>query len=172
MMTLTGKARKMLTVGFVAGIGTIGIQDVGNDASTDFTARGRRRSLVERPVEPEDTDDGVSAFCVLDLETTGLDPERDAIIEIAVIRSETMDGSTHEQVLSESVRPSGNIPKQVRELTGITNEMVAAADTIDQVLPRVATFVGDARIVSHNAHFDRRFLEHNARLMGVPYVPI
>ena len=72
-------------------------------------------------------------------------------------------------MLNESVRPSGNIPKQVRELTGITNEMVENADTIDQVLPRVAGFIEDARIVAHNAHFDRRFLERNARLMGVTF---
>ena len=44
--------------------------------------------------------------------------------------------------------------------------MVAGAETIDQVLPRVAELVGDAPIVAHNAHFDRRFVEHNARLMG------
>ena len=37
------------------------------------------------------------------------------------------------------------------------------------MLPRVAAFVGDAPIVAHNAHFDRRFLEHNARLMGLTF---
>jgi len=72
-------------------------------------------------------------------------------------------------VLRELVRPSGNIPKLIRELTGITNETVADADTIDRVLPRVAAFVGDARVIAHNAHFDRRFLEHNARLMGTTF---
>ena len=156
-------------VGFVAGIGTVGIQDVDADGSTDFTSRRRRRPLLERPVEPDGPDDDASPFCVLDIEATGLSPERDSIIEIAVIRSETQDGFTRELVLNESVRPSGNIPKQVRELTGITNEMVADADTIDRVLPRVAAFVGDAPIVAHNAHFDRRFLEHNARLMGMTF---
>ena len=54
-------------------------------------------------------------------------------------------------------------------MTGITNEMVADADTIDQVLAPVVTFVGDAPIVAHNAHFDRRFLEYNARLMGLTF---
>ena len=72
-------------------------------------------------------------------------------------------------MLNEYVRPSGNIPKQIRELTGITNKMVAGADTIEQVLPRVAVFVGDAPIVAHNAHFDRRFVEHNARLLGMTF---
>ena len=168
-MRLTDKARAVFAVGFVAGIGTVGVQDVDADGSTDFTSRRRRRPLVERPVERDDPDDGASRFCVLDIETTGFSPERDSIIEVAVIRCETQDGSTREQVLNALVRPSGNIPRQIRELTGITNEMVADADTIDQTLPRVAAFVGDAPIVAHNAHFDHRFLEHTARLMGMTF---
>ena len=170
MMRLPDRVRKAFAVGFVAGIGSIGVQDVDADGSADFTVRGRRRPIVERPVEPAGPDDEASPFCVLDIETTGLSPERDSIIEIAVIRSETRDGVTGERVMNEPVRPSGNIPRQIRELTGITNETVADADTIDQVLPRVAAFVGDAPIVAHNAHFDRRFLEHNARLMGRTFV--
>ena len=168
-MKLTKKARKLVAVGFMAGIGTVGVQDADADGATDFTVRGRRRPLVERPVEPNDSDGDTSALCVLDIETTGFRPERDAIIEIAIIRSETEDGITHERVLNELVRPAGNIPTQIREVTGITNETVAEADTIDRVLPRVAAFVGDAPIVAHNAHFDRRFLEHNARLMGLTF---
>ena len=168
-MALTDKARKLFAIGFVAGIGTVGIQDVDADGSTDFTQRGRKRPLVERPVEPDDLDDEAWPFCVLDIETTGFSTARDGIIEIAVIRIETRNGVTHERVLNECVRPSGNIPKQIRELTGITNETVAGADTIDLVLPRVAAFVDDARIVAHNAHFDRRFLEHNAQLMGISF---
>ena len=153
----------------MAGIGTVGVQDVDADGATDFTVRGRRRPLVERPVERDDPAGDTSPFCVLDIETTGFSPERDSIIEVAVIRSETEDGTTRERVLNELVRPSGNIPKRIRELTGITNETVADADTIDRVLSRVAAFVGDAPIVAHNAHFDRRFLEHNARHMGMTF---
>ena len=168
-MRLTDKVRKAFAVGFVAGIGSVGVQDVDTDGSTDFTRRSRKRPLVERPVEPDGRDDDASPFCVLDIETTGLSPARDAIIEIAAVRSEMHDGVRRERVLNEYVRPSGNIPKQIRELTGITNEMVAGADTIDRVLPRVAVFVGDAPIVAHNAHFDRRFVEHNARLLGMTF---
>ena len=168
-MRLTDKVRRVFAVGFMAGIGTVGIQDIDADGATDFTVRGRRRPLVERPVEADDPDGDASAFCILDIETTGFNPERDSIIEIAVIRSETRDGVTRERVLNKLVRPSGNIPKRIRELTGITNETVADADTIDQVLPLVAAFVGDACVIAHNAHFDRRFLEHNARLMGMTF---
>ena len=107
----------------MAGIGTVGVQDVDADGATDFTVRGRRRPLVERPVEREDTDGDTSPFCVLDIETTGFSPARDSIIEIAVIRNETEDGIPRERVLNELVRPSGNISKRIRELTGITNEI-------------------------------------------------
>ena len=147
------------------GIGSVGVQDVDADGSTDFTSRRRQRPLVERPVEPPEPEGDGSPFCVLDVETTGITSSRDSIIEIAVIRCE--DG--HEQVLSELVRPVGNIPKVVREKTGITNEMVADAETIDQVLPRIAELVGDDPIVAHNAHFDREFVERNARLMGLTF---
>ena len=168
-MRLSDKIRRVFAVGFMAGIGTVGVQDVDADGATDFTVRGRRRPLVERPVERDDSDGDAPSFCVLDIETTGFSPERDSIIEIAIIRTETEDGITRERVLNELVRPSGKIPKRIRELTGITNEMVADAGAIDQVLSRVAMFVGDAPIVAHNAHFDRRFLEHNARLMGMTF---
>lgn len=168
-MRLTERVRRVFAVGFMAGIGTVGVQDVDADRATDFTVRGRRCPLVERPVERDDPDGDAAPFCVLDIETTGFSPQRDAIIEIAVFRRETEDGVTRERVLSEHVRPAGHIPKPIRELTGITNDTVADADTIDEVLPRVAAFVGDAPIVAHNAHFDRRFLEHNARLMGMTF---
>ena len=73
-------------------------------------------------MERDDPDGDASTFCVLDIETTGLSPERDSIIEIAVIRSETEDGTTRERVLNELVRPSGNITKRIRELTEIRSK--------------------------------------------------
>ena len=164
MARLPDTRRRLIAVAFAGLIGSVGVQDADSaDGGADFTSRRRRQPLVERPVEPPEPDGEGSVFCVLDVETTGFSPGRDSIIEIAVIRTER-DGV--EQVLSELVRPAGNIPKKIREITGITNEMVAGAETIDQVLPRVADLVGDAPIVAHNAHFDRRFVEHNARLMG------
>ena len=138
-----------------------------SDGANDFTNRRGRRPLVQRPVEPDGTRPGGGRR--LHHRTSrppGFLPGRDAIIEIGAIRVETKDGRTRETVFSELVKPSGNIPKKVRELTGITNETVRNAVGIDRVLPRAAEFIGDAALVAHSAHFDRRFLEHNARLMG------
>ena len=50
----------------------------------------------------------------MDIETTGFAPQRDAIVEIAVIRNQVQDGEWREEVLSQLVRPAGNIPKFIR----------------------------------------------------------
>ena len=163
-MRFGAKARKALVTTFVAGIGTVGIQDVDADGSTDFTRRG----TGSRPRAPRSTRRGRRrrGSASSTSRRPGSVPRGTRSSRSRWCGGRRKNGATTEEVLNELVRPSGNIPKAVRELTGITNEMVAGADTIDQVLPRVAAFVGNARIVSHNAHFDRRFAEQNARRMG------
>lgn len=164
-MRVKGTTKQALAFVSCSGSGRSACRTSTPTARPISTSRRRQRPLIERPVEPPEPEGHGFPFCVLDVETTGFKSSRDSIIEIAVIRCE--DG--REQVLSALVRPSGNIPKRIREVTGITNEMVADAETIDKVLPKVAELVGDAPIVAHNAHFDRRFVEHNARLMGLSF---
>ena len=166
-MKLTNTRRRLLALVFAGTIGTIGSQESdASDAANDFTNRRERRPLVQRPIEPDHRDEQDHEVCVIDIETTGFMPSRDAIIEIGVIRIETQNGVSRHSVFNELVRPAGNIPKAIRDMTGITNEAVQDADRIDKVLPKAADFIGDAPLVAHNAHFDRRFLEHNARRMG------
>ena len=168
-MRLTAKARTVFAVGFVGRHRNRGRAGCRRRWVHRLHHSGRRRPLVERPVERDDADDGVSPLCVLDIETTGFSPERDSIIEIAVIRCETQDGSTREQVLNELVRPSGEHPEtdsradrnHERDGGGRGHHRPDAAAG--------RRFVGDAPIVAHNAHFDRRFLEHTARLMGMTF---
>ncbi len=104
-------------------------------------------------------------YVALDLETTGLDPERDEIIEIGVVRFQS-DGET--QVWSTLINPGRPIPPRIEQLTGITTEEVAHAPTLPMVLPTLRRFVGDAILVGHNVAFDLGFLrqvevlQHNA----------
>ncbi len=115
---ITEFRRQLLAAAFATGIGAIGVQDAdAADAGNDFRA-DRRRQRIQRPVEPVGPDDE-DTFCVVDVETTGFSPERDAIIEIAVIRRAVRDGRAQEEEFTELVRPPGNIPKVVREKTGI-----------------------------------------------------
>lgn len=94
-------------------------------------------------------------YVVLDLETTGLDPSWDEIIEIAAIKVE--NGATVDQYQT-LVKPSYPIDAFITEMTGITNEMLSTAPSINEVLPAFSVFLGDWTIVAHNANFDVNFL--------------
>jgi DNA polymerase III epsilon subunit family exonuclease len=65
------------------------------------------------------------------------------------------------QILEEFhtlVNPERHIPSGIERLTGITNEMVADAPTIDEVMSDVRNFLAESVIVGHNVSFDFRFL--------------
>ncbi|CUW37151.1 conserved protein of unknown function（contain Ribonuclease H-like domain& len=96
----------------------------------------------------------------LDLETTGLDPVKDEIIEMAMVPfTYSLDGRVFEvQAAFQSLRqPADPIPAEITKLTGITDEMVAGKN-IDP--DEVAAFMAPAAlIIAHNAAFDRKFAE-------------
>ncbi len=97
---------------------------------------------------------------VLDLETLGLDPLKDEIIEIGMVKFAYSEKDEVTRVIDEFralQQPSVPIPREITDLTGITDAMVAG-QSIDSA--RVEAFVADAHIViAHNAAFDRRFAE-------------
>ncbi len=97
----------------------------------------------------------------LDLETTGLDPDNDTIIEIGAVKfsDERVDDEFH-----TLVNPGRRIPAFVTQLTGITNDMVADAPPLAVVLPRLTDFVGTAPVLAHNVGFDLGFLRKHGAL--------
>jgi DNA polymerase III subunit epsilon len=105
-------------------------------------------------------------FCVIDLETTGASPTQCGITEIAAARYE---GGECIGVFSTLINPGVPIPPQITYLTGITEEMVGPAPTIDAALPALIEFIGNDVIVGHNVRFDLGFL--NAALMSRSYQP-
>lgn len=94
-------------------------------------------------------------YVVLDLETTGLNPQWDAIIETAAVR--VKDGKVVDQFQS-LVNPACEIDDFIVKLTGITNEMLSAAPLAQSVLPEFVDFIGSSVVVAHNANFDINFL--------------
>lgn len=94
-------------------------------------------------------------FCVLDIETTGTDRGGDAITEIGVVkvRAGEVLGT-----MGTLVNPGRAIPPTITVLTGITDSMVYTAPRIEEVLPALQEFVGDAVIVGHNVGFDLGFI--------------
>ena len=97
----------------------------------------------------------------LDLETTGLDQRSDMIIEIGAVK---FRGDEEIEQFSALINPGRDIPPFIRDLTGISNEDVANAPSIEAVLPDLIEFLGDHPMIGHNVAFDAGFLVRN----GVP----
>lgn len=94
------------------------------------------------------------SIVALDIETTGLDPQTDAIIEIGARR---FDGNRVEDEWTTLINPGKHIPEFISGLTGITDEMVRDAPRIREVLDELAAFIGDAPILGQNIPFDLSF---------------
>lgn len=91
----------------------------------------------------------------LDLETTGLDVENDAIIEIGAVR--LRDGQVIEEY-STLVNPGFVIPAETTHITGIHQDDLRHAPLLTTVLPDVTAFVGNAPVIAHNVKFDISFM--------------
>ena len=94
-------------------------------------------------------------YVALDIETTGLDPERDAILEIGVVR---FKGSQTFETYNSLIDPGRPIPFKIQQLTGITPADIEGAPPLGTVLPELRRFVGNNPIVGHNISFDLGFL--------------
>jgi DNA polymerase-3 subunit epsilon/ATP-dependent DNA helicase DinG len=96
----------------------------------------------------------------LDLETTGLDPTTDSIIEIGAVR--IREGAVIDE-FSQLINPGFSIPASITHLTGITTDQVAGQPQIARVLPALKKFVGNAPVIGHSINFDAAFLaRHDA----------
>lgn len=97
----------------------------------------------------------MDSIVALDIETTGLDPEKDAIIEIGAVR---FNRRRIENEWSSLINPGRRVPPFITQLTGITDQMVLQAPTISEVIPELAEFTGDSPVLGHNVRFDLAFL--------------
>ncbi|MCL2883090.1 MAG: exonuclease domain-containing protein, partial [Coriobacteriia bacterium] len=92
---------------------------------------------------------------VVDVETTGLSPERDVIIEVGAAR---LCGPDVVERFTSFVRPGRPVPASITALTGITDSDVEAAPEPGAVVRQLQEFIGTTTVVAHNAAFDRSFL--------------
>ena len=106
--------------------------------------------------------------CVIfDLETTGLSPTSNEIIEIGAIYFK--DGVAVDK-FSRLVKPICSIPSKITQLTGITNEMVENEDNIKDVLPEFYDFCKDYPLVAYNLPFDSSFLINKGNDLGIDFM--
>ena len=95
-------------------------------------------------------------YVALDLETTGLQADRDAIIEIGAVK---FRGDDILGEWSSLVNPGRPLPRKIERLTGITQRDVERAPALHLVLPGLQRFIGDNPLVGHNIQFDLGFLQ-------------
>lgn len=94
-------------------------------------------------------------FVCLDIETTGLSPKDDHVIEVAIVLFD------HGKILDEwssLVKPSVPIPEFTERLTGISDEMVKDAPKLEEIEEKIREKVGDHPVMGHFIFFDLNFL--------------
>lgn len=103
-------------------------------------------------------------YIVIDVETTGLSPDDDRIIEVAAVKCENdrIVDSFH-----SLINPGRRIPSNVTKLTGIKNADVAGAPDMDTVAPELSEFIDNLPLVAHNANFDIKFIANAFKRAGV-----
>ncbi len=106
------------------------------------------------------------SYIAFDVETTGLSPLENEIIEIGALK--VRDGKVAERFM-EFIKPTGSIAPAITSLTGITDEMVSDARPRCQVIPDFLDFCGDDILIGHNISFDYSFMKCSAAAEGQPF---
>ncbi len=99
------------------------------------------------------------AYVAFDCETTGLDPRRDGLLQLAAV-AQTAHGAREWSTLVDPGRP---VDLQIQRLTGITPERLRGAPDPETALREFRAFVGDLPLVAHNAAFDLAFVQTGLR---------
>jgi len=132
---------------------------------------GRRTRSVKRvppPAAPTSGGAGEPAFAVIDVETTGLSPQRDRILEVAIVRLDEAGAVVDEWVTR--VDPEG--PVGATHIHGITQADVAGQPRFADVAETVVARLTGLAVIAHNAKFDLAFLRNELRGAGwsVPWI--
>ncbi|TMV51583.1 PolC-type DNA polymerase III [Paenibacillus mesophilus] len=158
----------------------IAITDHGSVQSFPEAEKAARKHGIQiiYGVEANVIDDGVSiatsprkqdlngaTYVVFDVETTGLSVTTCHMIELAAIK---MTEGKETGRFTSFVNPRRKIPHHITQLTGISDEMVADAPNLAQVMKEFIRFIGDSVLVAHNAGFDIGFIRQALRESGLP----
>ncbi|MFA7550224.1 MAG: PolC-type DNA polymerase III, partial [Sedimentibacter sp.] len=105
-----------------------------------------------------------SDFVVFDLETTGLNPKNDHIIEIGAVK---ISNRKVIDSFSTFVHTDRKLPEKIIELTSITDDMLVGQPDIGDALPAFLDFAKGSVLVAHNAKFDVGFIREKAKVLSI-----
>lgn len=106
------------------------------------------------------------SYVCIDLETTGLDPKRDKIIEIGAVR---VDRGEVVEEWGTFVNPGQKLSERIVELTGIHDAELSEAKSIQELMPELLDFLGDDVLLGHGVLFDFAFLKKAAVNERLPF---
>ena len=115
---------------------------------------------------------GFGKAAVIDVETTGLSPETERIVEVAVARGDfsvVLRGETQPyfETFEARVNPGRSIPAKASKVHGIHDQDVADADRFEAIAEQLRDFIGNRPLIGHNIAFDLEFLNAEFERAGV-----
>ncbi len=120
-----------------------------------------QENILQLPIEE-------APFCIIDVETTGLSPARNGIIEIAMVKVSNFKIVDQYNSL---INPGKEIPYFITQLTGIATDDVFSAPFFEDIVDEVTDFASEEILAGHNFSFDLSFLRKEYRYCGRDFLP-
>lgn len=110
----------------------------------------------------------------IDVETTGLDPDLDRVVEFAAVDfspflDEALGVKKEVTTFHTMINPGFPMPKKATQISGIRDEDLIGASTFEEKAPEILNFIKGATLVAHNAKFDKAFLKAEFERAGIEF---
>ncbi len=110
---------------------------------------------------------------ILDTETTGIDPfsaPKNRIVEIGCI--ELIDNEATDNIYQQYINPERDMPKEAFHVHGLSEEFLSEQPVFKDIADEFLDFIGDSKLIIHNAKFDMKFLNAELEWLSKPILPM